>query len=151
MVKVVASQQVNAPVETVFDFVADQRQMTTWCLALTQCDLTSEGPVGTGATRIVARKALGMYFDWDWVCDVYDRPQKIVWRTVSGRVPMIDTYEVAPGENGTQVTHTVDTKVPGLLRMLQPLVVRRGKKDMRSDLNELKRILEGSGAGSRGE
>ncbi len=63
------STNINAPVEEVFDYVADQRVYTDWCPGVSSCEMTSAGEVGVGATRNMKMRTTGFSFDWDWLCD----------------------------------------------------------------------------------
>ena len=60
---------------------------------------------------------------------------------------MIDTYEFTSQGDGTDVVHTVELEVRYLfVRLIQPLAILRGRRDMTTDLNNLKTMLEARAA-----
>ena len=66
--RLTAEIEIACPRDKVFAYVADQRNYTSWCPRLTSCRMTSDGAVGAGATRTMTRRALGMRFEWAFVC-----------------------------------------------------------------------------------
>lgn len=133
---------VDRPIQEVFDLIVDQSKTMQWCLALTECALTTEGELGSGSERVVARKFLGMSMRWTYTCEAFESPTHIAWRSTSGRPPMLDYYDLTEQSGSTHVEHTVDIESMGILRPIQPLMQRRGKKDLLKDLDALKALME---------
>ena len=69
---------IASPVQDVFDYVAEQRNYTSWCRKLSSRELTSDGLMEVGATKIMTRSAMGMNFSWEFICDEYNSPNKMV-------------------------------------------------------------------------
>ena len=102
--------------------------------------------MGLGAAKIVSRKAIGLSFDWEFICDEYDPPNRMVWHSDNDpRISMVDIleFERLPDDAGTRVVHHADFQLLGLTRLLLPLAIRRARKDLAGDLANLKEILEG--------
>ena len=139
---VVVERVIKHPVETVFDLIADQAKTNQWCLALTECRLTADDPISTGSKRVVARKFLGMKMEWEFDLDAFDRPRTLTWSTDKGTMPTVETYVLEESEGGTQVRHTIDTQLKGLMAWLAPLAAAKGRKDMAKDLEALEGLLD---------
>lgn len=146
MKRLTALKDIERPVEDVFEYVAEQRNYTSWCPKLTRCELTSDGQMGLGASKIVSRKALGLSFDWEFTCDEYDPPTRMVWHCDNDpRISIVDIleFEQLPDDAGTRVVHHADFQLLGPYKLLKPLAIRRARKDLAGDLANLKEILEG--------
>jgi uncharacterized membrane protein len=133
---------IDRPIQDVFEFIADQAKTTQWCLALAECELTTDGELAEGSERVVARKMLGMSFKWTYDCESFKPPTHIAWRSVGGRLPMLDYYDLTEQGDSTLVEHTADIEKMGVLRLLQPIMRRKGEKDLNKDLVALKALME---------
>ena len=143
MKRVTVIIDIDRAAHEVFDYVAEQRNYTSWCRKLSRCELTSDGDMCVGATKIMSRQALGLSFDWEFVCDEYDPPNGMVWRSDNDpRMHIVDTLSFEQLPSGTRVVHHVDMELGGLLKWIQPLVLRRGRKDAMTDLHHLKENME---------
>jgi len=59
----------------------------------------------------------GFSFDWDWVCDEFDRPNKIVRSSDNDpRTKMLDTVTFEEIDGRTRVTHDLDYELSGVLK-----------------------------------
>ncbi|MCH7801441.1 MAG: SRPBCC family protein [Chloroflexi bacterium] len=143
MDRVTVTIDIDTPVQDVFDYVAEQRNYTTWCPKLSGCELTSDGLMEVGATKIMSRSTMGMNFNWEFTCDEYDPPNKMVWRSDNDeRMRMVDILEFEAVSGRTKVVHHLDMTLGGFLKWMKPLALRRGRKDMMADLVHLKEIME---------
>ena len=95
---------IDSPVQEVFDYVAEQRNYTSWCPKLSGCELTSDGLMEVGATKVMTRSTMGMNFNWEFTCDEYDPPNKMVWRSDNDeRMRMVDILEFEAVSGSTKV------------------------------------------------
>jgi len=134
---------IDSPVQEVFDYVAEQRNYTSWCRKLSGCELTSDGKMEVGATKIMTRSTMGMNFEWEFICDEYEVPNKMVWHSDNDpRIRMIDILDFESVSGGTRVVHHLDMDLGGFLKWVKPLAHRRGRNDMMTDLVHLKEIIE---------
>ncbi|MBT5859712.1 MAG: hypothetical protein HOH89_01005 [Alphaproteobacteria bacterium] len=133
---------VEHPIDTVFDLIADQTKTTQWCLALTECKLTTDGAIDQGSKRVVSRKFLGVKLDWEFDLDAFERPRVMTWSTKKGKAPMVDTYTLEEAGSGTRIRHFIDTQPTGLLALLGPIAKAKGTEDMAKDLAALEGLLD---------
>lgn len=109
MDRVTVTIDIDSPVQDVFDYVAEQRNYTSWCPKLSSCELTSDGLMEVVATKLMTRSAMGMNFAWEFVCDEYDAPNRMVWHSDNDhRMEMIDIldFEGVSGRTRWSTTST---------------------------------------------
>jgi hypothetical protein len=144
--------QIDGAPETVFELVADMPNYGRWlplsdafggttkvtpypvCLGTTYLDA---GPAGERPGRVTA----------------FDRPKAIAFHhtmlvkrgPLTANVDVHIRFEFEPVAGGTFVTRDLDLsiEIPGVLRVLEPLVVRAFRKENLRILAELKRYVEG--------
>ena len=134
---------IDSPVQEVFEYVAEQRNYTSWCRKLSGCELTSDGSMEVGATKLMTRSTMGFNFNWEFILDEYDVPKKMVWHSDNDhRMRMVDILEFEQVSGGTRMVHHLDMELGGVLKWIKPFALRRGRKDMMTDLVNLKEVME---------
>ena len=143
MLKAGSSQFINRPIDEVFLYVADQTKTTSWCLGMTDCRLTSDGGMNSGAKRHVEVKSSLGTAAWDFDLEVYKPNEVMVWRDDEASIPMVDTYAFESRDGGTVFSHFNEYgKLPLFLRLLRPLFLTKANHTIKKDNLELKSILE---------
>ena len=133
---------IKAPVEEVFDLVADERNEPAYNPRIAHTEKIGDGPVGAGS-RFVARPR-GTGAGGTMTVDVleYDRPHRLhnlvrsSYMHVDGEV----TFE-ATG-SGTRLRWDWDMRLVGPMRLLSPVLALVGPRWERRNWVDLKHHLE---------
>jgi uncharacterized protein YndB with AHSA1/START domain len=113
---------IAAPVEQVFDMVADERNEPRYNPRIVRAEKTSDGPVGRG-TRFTAQPR-GMGPKGIMTVEVvdYDRPDRLVMSIGSSYLDVVGALSFAPVDGGTRMRWSWDMRLRGALRVLSPLM-----------------------------
>ena len=133
---------IAAPVETVFDVVADQTNEPTYNPGMVSSEMVTPGPLGEGSRfRAVARSA-GREVPMTIELVEYGRPHHLgVLTSVDGTI--IDgTLDFAPCPGGTRMTWDWDVRSTGRLRYAGPVIGYLGRRQEHRIWVGLKRRLE---------
>ena len=133
--------QVNCPVERVFSFIVDDKNLRSWQTGLVENELLTEGPLQAGTrfreVRLMGpRKAEIQGEITDFVPN-----QLFATRTLTEPHVMV-SYTLEPANGGTRVTYKFTMVTKGFMRLLEPLFASSIKKDTAADFAKLKHILE---------
>lgn len=134
---------IAAPIEQVFDTVADSRNEPTFNPAMTGVELLTPLPLGTG-TRFRARMGkAGM----EMLVELteFDRPHRLGSRTTSSMMDTTGALTFSEADGGTVMAWDWQVRPNGWLRALGPLVGPLGARMERGIWNGLKRMLENGG------
>ncbi len=98
--------------------------------------------MGVGTTFGGTNKVMGRQMAWS--SKVTEYAMNKMWReTIKSGSTLIDEHlTFSPVEGGTKFTQVYDMKVGGFLKLLSPMVVGSMRKEMRTNLGNLKSILE---------
>lgn len=151
-----ASLHIAAPVELVYDRVADVTRVGECSLEARRATWTRGSSPGTVGARFRGRNRSGL-IRWSRVCEVVeaDRGRRFAFRTVPQRIDQsrrdstVWSYTMAPEGEGTLLTHDyriVRDALPGLKQLYAILMPHH--RDMRPHLEHtliaLKAELEGA-------
>jgi uncharacterized protein YndB with AHSA1/START domain len=142
MAKLEASITINRPIEEVFAFTSNHENEFLWRTELLEMEQTSEGPIGVGTTYREVMQFLGRRIEATGEITKYEPNNMIAMRTTSGPLPfeLTGTYQTVEG--GTKLTFEVEAEVGGFFRFAEPLVARMGKRQMETQLANIKDLLE---------
>lgn len=126
----------------VFAYVSDVSNDRNWQQTVVEAKVTSEGPIGVGSTGVHRVKFMGMTDDYGWKIEEFDAPNRASWRFTSGPMSGKGGYILAAAGSGTSFTWTGDVQAKGVRRMLEPLMGPMFRRQVRKELQALKRILE---------
>ena len=140
MAHVTGSVRIAAPLERVFDTVADSRNEPTFNTAMTEVELLTPEPVGLG-TRFRARMGnAGM----DMLVELteFDRPHRLGSLTTSSMMETSGTLTFTTDADATLMVWDWQVRPKGRFRTLGPLVGPIGRRMERKIWTGLKRRLE---------
>ncbi len=142
MIEFEVAVDIDAPVDEVFGYSADNLNDPEWMGPVTRVEKTTEGPVGVGTTFVNYVRFLGKTFDDSHEIVEYEpnESMKIVQRT--GPVPFTTTYRYRPIDTGTRFSLQVEAETRGLYAMARPVMARQLKRQFENDLRTLKDLLE---------
>ena len=141
---------IAVPPERVFAYLAQPERTPEWSPNVQSVRLTSEGPIGVGATTESVVRALGTTQRAVGRCTVFDPPHRLVIesQTNLGATTVNETVLVPDG-TGTRLRAKLDYTLPGgalgggLGSFLG--VDRQIKRDFEQSLARLKAVLESGG------
>lgn len=142
MAKLEAGITINRPVEEVFAFTSNPESEPLWRPELLEMEKTSEGPIGVGTTYREVMQFLGRRIESTGEITKYEPNNMIAMKTTSGPLPFELTGTYQPVEGGTELTFEIEADVGGFFRFAEPLVARMGKRQMETQLANIKDLLE---------
>ncbi len=135
------SIEINRPVEDVFAYVSDVNHLPRWAGTTIEVKDAPEGPLHDGATFTDVGKFLGRRIETPFEATV-EAPHRLMYRSTGGLVPHDWTYTFEPLEPGTRMTLAVEGEPGGFFRLAGPLLERALKRQVRTDMQRLKDLLE---------
>jgi uncharacterized protein YndB with AHSA1/START domain len=117
---------IGAPVDEVFDMVADERNEPRYNSRIVRADKVSEGPVGAGSRFVAEPKSMGSKGEMTLTIVEYDRPHRLhnVVRSAYMHVDGQLTFEGIEG--GTRLTWDWDMRLVGPMRIPSPVLALVG-------------------------
>jgi uncharacterized membrane protein len=141
--RVEESVEINRPLKEVFNYVSDVGNYREWMAHALEVRKDTPGPPKQSDRFVVAIKSVGRRFETPYERTSYEADRRYTDRAVGGPIPNHRwhcTFQEAPG--GTRLTRAVDAEPGGLLKLLEPLQKRAAKRQLRTDLQTLKDVLE---------
>ena len=142
MINVEASTTIDRPLRQVFEFVQDENNIPTWDPDLLRVTKTSDGPIGVGTTfRLDIKPFMGETQGSGQVV-AYEAERRIELQFVMGKLEPHVTHSFEPAGNGTKFTRHVVMELPGLMKLMTPLIGPMLRKKNVGYLATLKRLIE---------
>ena len=133
---------INRPQQEVFDFVSNPANDSQWDSGGGTTEMTSEGPLGLGSTFRTTTKFLGRGIEANLENTSWDAPNEYTQKALSGPIPFEVKKTFDPKENGTQLTVSGQVEFGGFIKMAEGLVGKQMEKQIDTDYNALKILLE---------
>lgn len=147
MAPIIASTEVNRPVEEVFAYAIDPTRFAEWQKGVVDGHLEVPGTPRVGA-RCVTTRRIG-FANRPAVSEVthVEPPRRWGVRGVDGPIrATVDVTAEPLGESRSRLTIAIDFEGHGIGKLLVPLLVRReARKEMPANLTALRERLEGTG------
>ena len=140
MARVRGSVRIAAPLEQVFDIVADSRNEPSFNPAMAEAELLTTEPVRLGSKfrARMERKRLAMVVE----LTEFDRPHRLASLTTSSMMETSGTVTFTPDAGATLMIWDWQVHPKGWFRALSPLVTPLGRRQERRIWGALKRKLE---------
>ena len=133
---------INRPQQEVFDYITNPDNDSNWRSTAISAEWTSDGPVGVGSTLRTVGKFLGSKIDSTNEVTVWDPPNQYSFKSVGGPIPLEFTQKLAAKDNGTQLTLSAEAEMGGFFKLAEGLVGKQAEKQVDTDFNALKLVLE---------
>ena len=137
--------RIDAPAQTVFAYLVDIQNDTGWQKSTKSTRVSSDGPIQVGSTGVHTIKRMGMTDEFGWTVSEFEPGKRSAFTLTSGPATGGGGYSLDASDEGTTLTFAAEYQVSGFRRLLEPLVGSMMAKELRTDLQTLKDILE-SGA-----
>ena len=133
---------INRPPEQVFDTVADERNEPRYNPRLRNVEKITTGPVGVGTRFRAETVRMGRASQMVIEFTDFDRPRRLGSSTHMSSVDFPGALTFDPVSEGTRMRWSWDVQPHGVLKLLQPLLVRMGRRQEQAIWSALKRYLE---------
>lgn len=133
---------ISQPLEEVAAYLSDLQNDPQWRHEWVDAESASESPVGVGKTTALFGQIAGRRVKTVYEVVRYEPHRLTEWRTVSGPLQLTFQRAFETVGGGTQVTFTYDAHPNVVLRLLEPLLIRMGKRLLDRDIPKLRAILE---------
>lgn len=136
--------EIHRPREEVFAFLADFENVPRWNPAIEATRKTSPGAVGVGTTYRQVRRS-PRKIDEEFEVAVFDPPRRLMIDGEIGPFRAEIGYALEKVAEGTRLTNSVELQPRSIIsRFMVPLAASQIEASVASNLELLKRILEGS-------
>jgi uncharacterized protein YndB with AHSA1/START domain len=133
---------IAAPVEQVFDMVADERNEPRYNPRIVRAEKTSQGPVGRGARFTAQPKGMGARGVMIVEVVDYHRPGRLATSIRSSYMDAEGTLTFAQVEGGTRMRWSWEMRLRGAVRVLSPLLSAIGPRWEYRNWAGLKQFME---------
>jgi ligand-binding SRPBCC domain-containing protein len=137
---------IERPVEEVFDFVTDARNEPRYNPRILNVEKKTAGPISRGTRFVLVSKAMGRPLAVEYEITAYERPQRMISRTIRGlplmNVESTETFE--PANGGTRMRWVWEVKSRGTAgKLTTPVLARMLGRRLDRAFANIKRVLEG--------
>ncbi|HSK54080.1 MAG TPA: SRPBCC family protein [Jiangellales bacterium] len=133
---------IDAPVDEVFDMVADERNEPRYNPRIARVEKVSAGPVGRGTRFVAEPKSMGTKGEMVLEVLEYDRPHRLRNLVRSSYMQVDGTLSFDEVDGGTRLRWDWDMGLVGRMRVLSPALAVIGPGWERRNWVGLKRYME---------
>ncbi len=138
---------IDRPIDKVWAFVADVKNMEGWVAGVTEVTVTSLGAFGVGSTFTSEYSYQGRTTDVSYEVVEWRPPEWQVVRSASGPLPFRGSIEIETVAERTRLTHIVEAgpdRVGARLifAVFGPLIRAGMRRQLRQELRLLKYLVE---------
>ena len=147
--RVEESIEINRPLEEVFDYMANPQNLPEWtgpAVEVGDVHKSTSDQFQEGDTFTLVTKFLGRRFETPYERTSYEPNRHYTDRATGGPVSNQEwryTFEELAG--GTRLTRTAEGEPGGFFKLADPIIERALKRQVRTDLETLKDVLEARG------
>ena len=142
MIKVRVTTVVNRSVEVVFAYLSDFMNLPEYEPWVEKVVRTSAGPIGVGSTWTHVRRQGRRRLEAPIQLVEWEPNQRLAIRSGAGPFSVFATQDFEPVENATRVTETLEMRLAGLLRLMEPLMRGQARRQAKEVHRRFKEILE---------
>jgi len=147
VIRVEESVEINRSVEEVFSYTSNPENFPKW--AATVVEVRQEEAPGRGSLRegerfTLVQQALGRRFEAPFEVIAYEPNRRYAHRGTEEHplpVTMIFTYEPLSSD-GTRFTPRIEAEPGGFFGLVEPVLERAIRRQLRTNLETLKELLE---------
>ena len=133
---------IAAPIEQVFDMVADERNEPRYNPRIARAEKTSQGPVGRGARFTAQPRGTGAAGVMTMEIVDYDRPRRLATSIRSPYLNVDGTLAFDQADGGTRMRWSWNMRLRGGARILSPVARAIGPRWEHRNWVGLKQLME---------
>jgi uncharacterized protein YndB with AHSA1/START domain len=142
MAHIAGEVTIDAPVEEVFDLVADERNEPRYNPRIVRAEKVSRGPVGAGARFVAEPRSMGAKGEMTLEVLEYDRPHQLHNHVRSSYMQVDGTLTFEEVDGATRLRWDWDMGLVGPMRVLAPVLALVGPRWERRNWLDLKDYME---------
>ena len=142
MAHIAGEVTIDAPVDEVFDMVADERNEPRYNPRIVRAEKVSEGPVGRRARFVAEPKSMGAKGEMTLEILEYDRPHRLRNLVRSSYMQVDGTLTFEEVDGATRLRWDWDMSLVGSMRLLSPVLALIGPGWERRNWVGLKEYME---------
>ncbi len=135
-IKVEETVEIGRPVDEVFPYVADPKNLATWAGVVVE--VRTDG----GDRFTLVQQFLGRRFETPCEVITSEPNRRYSYRSTGGPIPLTFTYTCESSGAGTRFTHTGEGEPGTFFSVVGPLFERAARRQVRHDVETLKDVLE---------
>ncbi len=136
---------IQRPVEEVYTYISDVRnapEWMPWADEIAVIEGSEPTGVAEGQRRLIKQTDFGIQSETVLKATEVTSGQGYTFESISGPVAFRGTYRFESIQEGTRLTRTCHVELPGLKRIMEPLMAHRMKRRWEADLKRVKKRLE---------
>lgn len=134
--------QIDAPIEDIFAFITDFSNTPQWHKNMIKVGWKNNEPLGVGSEYYWNETFAGMKMDIGGVITSWNPPYSFTWKPTTSPYPITGGWTFVDQGNSTLVTRYSDNQLSGIYKWLNMLIIPMAKKQVRQEMQVLKRLLE---------
>jgi carbon monoxide dehydrogenase subunit G len=140
--RIESSIVVQAPAAKIFDFIADIQRQPEWIGAVAAVRNISTTPAQLGTTFDLSLSLMGKSAEASQEVTRFEPGRAFSQQTTSGPIPTEITLTLNESGGVTTVQNVTEADISSLGRFAGPLVGRTIRRQLETDLNTLRDIME---------
>jgi uncharacterized membrane protein len=136
------SVEINRPVEEVYKYVANPENLPQWTGTVIETRTETPGPLLEGSTFTSVAKFLGRRIESPFEVTAHEFPRLHSHKSTGGPLSTAWTLTFEEVAGGTRYTQVAEGEPGGFFGLVGPLLERMGRRQLRTDLENLKDLLE---------
>ena len=141
-IDVTVETAIGRPREEVAGFAMDPANDAVWIGGISEARTVTDGPLAQGSRVARVASFLGKRIEYVNEIDELLPGERLVMHSVAGPFPMRITYEFADHDGGSVARIRVEGDASGFFAIATPVVRRKLRRSVESDLATLKGLLE---------
>ena len=137
-----ATTFINRPPQEVFDFMSNPANAAQWQSGTESAEWSSEGPVGVGSIYHSVGRMMGRELVIDAEITQWDPPNLWGVKGSTGPLKYDVKNQLESKDGGTLLIQDFQGEVGGFFKLAEGLAIKRLQKQVESDGNTLKMLLE---------
>jgi uncharacterized protein YndB with AHSA1/START domain len=133
--------EIARPTSEVFAYITDPANLPAW-QGMAEVEQLTPGLVREGTRFREVHERMGRRLESVTEVTGYELDRHFAVSIVEGPVPIDGRWDLDPSETGTRLHFQADGRLSGPMRLLEPLLARVVKRQMRADHAKLKQLLE---------
>lgn len=133
---------VPQPREKVFNFLTDDRKLSSWVKGIVSIKPFGEPTEGVGAK---ARLVVNIPTEMEFVSTIsaWEPPRRFAWSVDVKEMASTQTYTLDEVEGGTRVTLDVEHRLKGfVMKLMSPFIRWHLKSERAKEMERLRKLLE---------
>jgi uncharacterized protein YndB with AHSA1/START domain len=139
MQRVERSVRIAAPIDEVFDYIADLDNLAEWQSGVTTARRTSDGELGVGATALVTRELMGQRMEAPLTVTEHEPPRRLAVASEVSGVKATATFDLVPvdDERATTLTFAMEVRGSMLTAFMEPMIASAAGADLEASLERI--------------